>query len=192
MQAETPWTAALFEAAVSYRRMIDGTLAQLSDEEFFQRPAAEINSVAVIIRHLGGNLTSRWTDFLTTDGEKPTRNRDEEFADWPGDRASLMRYFDAGWQQLLAAIEEAAKLDPTTPIFIRGESQTLASALARSLTHLSYHVGQISLIARTVHEGRWHWLTIGPGESQRHNEQTWGTSQSRSVFGSADPPDSGK
>ena len=146
----------------------------------------------MIIRHLGGNLASRWTDFLTTDGEKPTRDRDEEFADWPGDRASLMAYFDTGWQKLLDAIEQAAALDPTTLIFIRGESQTLASAMIRSLTHLSYHVGQISLIARTVHAGPWNWLTIGPGQSQRHNAQTWGTSQSRSVFGSEHRPDSEK
>lgn len=192
MPTEKPWTAALWESAVSHRRMIDGTLVQLSDEEFFRRPAPQINSVAVILRHLGGNLASRWTDFLTTDGEKPTRNRDEEFADWPGDRASLMGYFDAGWQQLLTALDEAAALDPMTPIFIRGESQTLASALIRSLTHTSYHVGQISLIARTVHEGSWQWLTIGPGESQRHNEQTWGTPQSRSVFSSGSRSDSGK
>ncbi len=178
-----PWTAALRESANSYRKMIDATLAQLTDEEFFLRPATEINSVAVLLRHLGGNLLSRWTDFQTTDGEKASRNRDEEFADWPGDRASLMAYFDEGWHQLVSAIDASSQLDPNTPIFIRGESQTLASAFLRSLTHLSYHVGQISLIARSVHAGPWQWLTFAPGESQRHNEQTWGTSQSRGIQG---------
>ncbi|PQO27207.1 DUF1572 family protein [Blastopirellula marina] len=183
MNASTAWTDALRESARSYRKMIDATLVQLSDEEFFLRPAAEINSVAVLLRHLGGNLASRWTDFQTTDGEKADRNRDQEFADWPGDRASLMDYFDLGWQKLLDAIETSSQLDPGTLILIRGESQTLASAFVRSLTHLSYHVGQISLIARTVHRGPWHWLTIAPGGSQQHNEQTWGTSQSRGIQG---------
>lgn len=183
MNDVNPWTDALRESVNSYRQMIDATLDQLTDDEFFQRPAAEVNSVAVLLRHLGGNLASRWTDFQSTDGEKESRNRDEEFTDWPGDRPSLMAYFDDGWQTLLSAIDEANSLDPLTPIFIRGESQTLASAFVRSLTHLSYYVGQISLIARTVHQGTWRWLTIAPGESQRHNEQTWGTPQSRNIHG---------
>ncbi|RCS53035.1 DUF1572 domain-containing protein [Bremerella cremea] len=183
MNTQKPWTEALHVTAVSYRKMIDATLSQLTDEEFFQRPAAEINSVAVLLRHLGGNLASRWTDFQTTDGEKPSRSRDDEFADWPGDRASLMAYFEEGWQQLIAAIDAANELNPSMSIDIRGEAQTLATAFLRSLTHLSYHVGQISLIARTVHQGNWHWLTIAPGGSQRHNEQTWGTSQSRGIQG---------
>ena len=80
------------------RQMIDATVVQLSDAEFVTRPTHDTNSVAVILRHLGGNLQSRWTDFLTTDGEKPDRDRDTEFLDWDGDRQSLMRHFDRGWE----------------------------------------------------------------------------------------------
>jgi hypothetical protein len=78
--------------------MIDATIQQLTDEELFARPSSAVNSVAIILRHLGGNLSSRWTDFLTTDGEKSDRNRDQEFMDWEGDRQSLMDYFDRGWK----------------------------------------------------------------------------------------------
>ena len=85
--------------------MIDGAVQQLSDEELCGATAEGINSIAVILRHLGGNLLSRWTDFLTTDGEKPNRNRDSEFEDWPGDRASLMEFFDSGWQAWRNSIE---------------------------------------------------------------------------------------
>src|SRR5262245_38262076 len=103
--ADESWIAAARETAASYRRMIDGAVEQLSDEEFFRRPAEGVNSVAVILRHLGGNLRSRWLDFLTSDGEKPDRDRDAEFTDWPGDRASLIDYFNDGWSRLTAAID---------------------------------------------------------------------------------------
>src|SRR6187401_2120891 len=93
-----PWISATIDVLDSNRRLIDGALKQVSDEEFARRPAAWINSIAVVFRYVGGNLLSRWTDFLTTDGEKPSRNRDSEFEDWPSERASLMAFFDKGWQ----------------------------------------------------------------------------------------------
>jgi hypothetical protein len=139
--------------------------------------------VAIILRHLGGNLLSRWTDFLTTDGEKPDRNRDQEFMDWDGDRESLQASFNSGWDALTNAIKQIDETTIDRPVFIRGEQHSVAEALMRSLTHLSYHVGQIALIARLVHEGEWRWLTIPPGNSAQHNRQTWGTAASRGVFG---------
>src|SRR3954464_2975732 len=180
MAAET-WVVASGENHDSYRRMIDGALQQLSDEEFFGRKEEGTNSVAVILRHLGGNLLSRWTDFLTTDGEKPSRNRDSEFEDWPGDRASLMAFFDSGWQTWRKSIESLAADDLTKTVTVRGEPHSVPLAVQRSLTHTAYHVGQIMLIARLTHDGNWQWLTIRPGDSQQHNEQTWGTAASRGV-----------
>ena len=177
------WREATRETAASYRNMIDAAVGQLTDDEFFRRPAPGVNSVALILRHLAGNLRSRWTDFLTTDGEKPDRDRDQEFADWEGDRASLMAYFDDGWARLIAAIDEINSDNLQRRITIRGEEHTLPQAFARSLTHVAYHTGQIVLIARTVHDGDWKWLTIAPGESHQHNNATWGTSASRGVFG---------
>jgi uncharacterized damage-inducible protein DinB len=177
------WLAAVLETIDSYRRMIDGAVQQLSDEELRQRPAEGINSVAVILRHVAGNLHSRWTDFLTTDGEKPTRNRDEEFADWPGDRASLEKYFDNAWHVFRHSIESLSDDDLTKSVTIRGEPHTVPQAIERSLTHTAYHVGQIMLVARLVHVGKWKWLTIRPGGSQQHNQQTWGTAASRGAAG---------
>lgn len=177
------WLNAVAATVASYRRMIDGSVSQLSDVELHQRPSPNVNSVAVILRHLGGNLLSRWTDFLTTDGEKPDRDRDREFTDWEGDRDSLLAYFDSGWAALTKAIGQIDASNMDQPVFIRGERHSIADALLRSLTHLSYHVGQIALVARMVHEGEWRWLTIPPGQSTQHNRQTWGTAASRSVFG---------
>ncbi|WDI42039.1 DinB family protein [Bremerella sp. P1] len=183
---ETPgsqaWLDAMAATAASYRRMIDATVDQLSDAELHTRPAEGINSVAILLRHLGGNLRSRWTDLFTTDGEKPDRDRDTEFEDWEGDRAALQAQFDTGWQALTSAIEQIDETNIDQPVFIRGERHTIAQALTRSLTHITYHAGQIAIVARMVHQGPWHWLTIAPGQSQQHNERTWGTASSRSVF----------
>jgi hypothetical protein len=178
-----PWIEASIVVFDSHRRLIDGALKQISDEELTRRPAPGINSVAVILRHLGGNLLSRWTDFLTTDGEKPSRNRDTEFDDWPGDRASLMTFFDSGWQACRNSIESLTSDDFGKTVLIRGEPHTVPQAIQRSLTHTAYHVGQIMLIARSIHDGDWQWLTIRPGGSQQHNEQTWGTAASRGTAG---------
>jgi uncharacterized damage-inducible protein DinB len=177
------WIAAVLETIDSHRRLIDGALAQLSDEELMRRPAEGVNSVAVILRHIGGNLKSRWTDFLTTDGEKPSRNRDSEFEDWPGDRASLVAFFDEGWQVWRTSIAALTSEDAAKSVTIRGEPHTVPLAIERALTHTAYHTGQIMLIARLVHDGGWKWLTIQPGGSKTHNQQTWGTAASRGAAG---------
>jgi hypothetical protein len=182
MSAEA-WINAAIETIDSHRRLVDGALQQLSDEEFFGRKAEGINSVAVILRHLGGNLLSRWTDFLTSDGEKPSRNRDSEFEDWPGDRASLMAFFNSGWETWRKSIESLTADDLMKTVTIRGEPHSVPLAIQRSLTHTAYHVGQIILISRVVHDGKWQWLTIRPGGSQQHNEQTWGMPASRGAAG---------
>ena len=177
------WAKSVGETVASYRRLIDSTLEQLTDAELHARPAPEFNSVAIILRHLGGNLKSRWTDFLVTDGEKQDRNRDAEFLEWDGSREALMQHFNAGWESLNTAIDTIDKVSADTLIEIRGEPHTLAQAFTRSITHVSYHVGQIVMVARMVHDGPWKWLTIRPGTSEAHNTSTWGTAASRSVFG---------
>ncbi|QEF99062.1 DinB superfamily protein [Stieleria maiorica] len=176
------WLSTMRETVSGYRRMIDAAVEQLSDEELFSRPERDINSVAVILRHLGGNLHSRWTDFLTSDGEKPDRDRDAEFTDWVGDRQSLLDHFNAGWAALESAIATIDEHAVSQTIYIRGESHSVAQALLRSVTHVTYHVGQIAIISRMVHQGDWKWLTVAPGDSASHNERTWGTAASRSIF----------
>ena len=130
------WIRTMRDTTVSYRRMIDATIEQLTDDELFARPAPDINSVAIILRHLGGNLFSRWTDFLTTDGEKPNRNRETEFQDWEGDRQSLISHFDSGWRALQAAIELLSDDNIGNCIQIRGESHSIPQALTLSLIHI--------------------------------------------------------
>ena len=178
----TIWLDAMRDTVSSYRRMIDASIDQLTDAELFVRPAPGINSVAVILRHLGGNLRSRWTDFMTTDGEKPDRDRDTEFLDWDGDRTSLIQHFNLGWDALASALESIDDKNIDTTIHIRGEPHSIPQAITRSVTHLTYHVGQIAMIARMVHDGDWRWLTIAPGSSAEHNNKTWGTEASRSIF----------
>lgn len=180
------WLDAMVSTVRSHRSMIDAAVSQLSDEELRRNPAPEINSVAVILRHLGGNLKSRWTDFLTTDGEKPDRHRDQEFDDWSDDRASLMAHFEAGWTCLENALAELSDEAIAAEIEIRGEAHTVPLAIDRSITHIAYHVGQIVMIARMVHDGPWKWLTVAPGDSQQHNQRTWGTAASRSTYGEPD------
>lgn len=170
----------------SYRNLIDKTVEQLTDEELFLRPSSDVNSVAVILRHLGGNLVSRWTDFLTTDGEKETRNRDREFEDWNGTRSELLAYFNEGWSALVLALETIDQSNIDHEITIRGEKHTVLQAAVRSVTHITYHAGQIALVARLVHKGDWHWLTIAPNQSKDFNRDTWGTSKSRAVFDADD------
>ena len=188
MNSEHETVDILRDTVRSYRKLVDRTLEQLSDEEFFRRPAPGTNSVAVILRHLGGNLASRWTDFLTTDGEKQSRDRDQEFADWEGTRIELMHYFETGWKALTDALNEIDETVLDQTIFIRGESHTVRRALIRSVTHLTYHVGQISMTARMAHDGNWDWLTIPPNRSAEFNRENWGTSKSRAVFGEEDEP----
>jgi hypothetical protein len=178
-----PWIDATLATIDGHRRLLDGALKQLSEEELVRRPAGGINSVAIILRHLGGNLQSRWTDFLTTDGEKTSRNRDSEFEDWSGDRASLMEFFDKGWHMWRSAVEALTDDDLAKTVTIRGEPHSVPLAVQRSLTHTAYHIGQIMLIARSIHDGDWNWLTIKPGGSQQHNQQTWGTAASRGAAG---------
>ena len=179
------WLDSCIETATRYRRMIDAAVRQLSDEAFFARPKKHVHSVAVLVRHLGGNLQSRWTNFLTEDGEKPNRNRDQEFEDWPDDRDALMAYFDAGWQCLTDTLDSLSADELTRTVTIRGEPLAVPQAILRSLTHTSYHVGQLLLVARLMHDddGSWEWLTIPPGGSEAHDAAKWGTSSSRGVAG---------
>lgn len=185
MQDDSLWLVATQETLAGYRRMIDAAVEQLSDEQFFARPLPGTNSVANLLRHLGGNLQSRWTNFLTEDGEKPSRDRDQEFADWSGSRESLMKYFDAGWTCLIDTIDSLHAEEVQKRVTIRGEAHSVPQVIMRSLTHISYHVGQLLLIARQAHGDAesWQWLTIKPGGSEQHNRETWGTPASRGAAG---------
>jgi len=161
------------DAVVSFRnckKMAERAFEQVSDEEFFALIDPEANSIAVIVKHIAGNLCSRWKDFLTSDGEKADRNRDTEFELIDDDRASLMKFWDTGWQTLFDAIEPLSLTDFQATVMIRGESHTIVEAINRQLTHYSYHVGQIVLLAKHFKVSEWKSLSIPKNGSQQFNQ----------------------
>jgi len=150
--------------------LVDGALLQISAEQFFAAPSATDNSIAVIVKHVGGNLLSRWTDFLTTDGEKPGRNRDTEFIVLPADtRERLIGQWEAGWAALFRALESLQEADLERTVYIRGEPLTVLQAINRQLTHYSYHVGQIVYLAKHYTGTAWQSLSIPRGASADFN-----------------------
>ncbi|HEY0427763.1 MAG TPA: DUF1572 family protein [Pyrinomonadaceae bacterium] len=153
----------------SYKQMAEKALAQVRDEEFFAAIDAEANSIAVIVKHIAGNLRSRWTDFLTSDGEKANRNRDTEFELIDDSRESLMEFWEAGWQTLFLAIEPLTPEDFGRFITIRGEPHTICEALNRQLTHYAYHVGQIVLLAKHFRSTDWKTLSVPRNKSAEFN-----------------------
>jgi uncharacterized protein DUF1572 len=154
-----------------YQKMAETVLADLDDAAFFERPGEMVNPIALIVKHVGGNLRSRWTDFLTTDGDKPDRNRDNEFQIVAGDtRDHLMTIWSDGWKALWSTLDTLAESDSHRIITIRGEKHTVRQATLRSLTHTAYHVGQILYVARLIRPDR-KWLTIAPGQSKTHRSQ---------------------
>src|SRR5262249_10303219 len=164
------WQAYREDILFSFRKqkgMAEQAFNQLDDAEFFRKPGELSNSVAQIIKHLAGNLRSRWTDFLTSDGEKPWRDRDTEFVIGPGDtRASLLAAWEAGWGALFETLESLAEDDLLKRITIRGEGHMVMQAIHRALTHSAYHAGQVLYVARLVRVGDWRWVTIPPGQSR--------------------------
>jgi Protein of unknown function (DUF1572) len=149
-----------------HKDMADRAMAGLSDDAFFQRPAAQVNPVALIVKHLAGNLASRWADFLTTDGDKPTRDRDAEFVVAAADtRASLFAAWERGWSILFATLGTLKDSDLDKVVPIRGEPHRVQQALLRGLNHAAYHVGQILYLARWLNPGG-EWLTVPPGKSR--------------------------
>lgn len=151
-----------------YKALGEAALAQLEPAQLFQRPDPESNSVAILLKHLAGNLRSRWTDFLTSDGEKPDRRRDGEFEHEPGDTPeSLRAAWERGWALCFAALEPLSSADLSRVVTIRGEPHTVLQAVARQTTHYAYHVGQIVYLARHLAGPRWRSLSIPRGQSGR-------------------------
>ena len=152
-----------------YKRLGDESLRQLDAEALVRRPPGDGNSVAAIVWHIAGNLRSRFTDFLTTDGEKPWRDRESEFEARDVGPAEVLAKWEDGWRVLFAATASLADADLSRPVRIRGQELSVAEALHRSLAHASYHVGQIVFLARSLRGGAWEFLTIPPGQSDQYN-----------------------
>ena len=148
-----------------YRRLAERALAQVGDEDLFAVLGAEENSIAIVMKHLAGNMRSRWADFLASDGEKPDRHRDREFEHEGESRAALVAAWEAGWQCTFAALEPLSDRDLGRVVHIRGEPHTVVQAINRQLAHYAYHVGQIVQLARHFAGERWQSLSIPRGRS---------------------------
>lgn len=150
-----------------YKRLAERAIEQVSDDDLFRLIDPEANSIALVIKHMAGNMRSRWTDFLTTDGEKPDRNRDSEFEPGADDtRKAMLARWEAGWATLFAALEPLGAADLEHTVAIRGEPHTVLQAIQRQLTHYAYHVGQIVLLAKHFAGPRWRSLSIPKGRSR--------------------------
>src|SRR5689334_23204073 len=147
------------------RELAERALAQVSDDDFFRTIDAESNSIAILAKHVGGNLLSRWTDFLTSDGEKPTRDRDGEFVANDTDRGAIMTTWSAGWDALFTALSDLRPADLTATVVIRAESMSAVAAIHRALAHISQHIGQIVLLAKHYRSADWKTLSIPRGRS---------------------------
>jgi hypothetical protein len=148
-----------------YKKLAEAAIAQVADEQLFATLDPEMNSIAIIMKHMAGNMRSRWTDFLTSDGEKPDRDRDSEFVNPPSTRTALMEIWEEGWNRLFSALEPLTDADLTRAITIRGERHSVMQAINRQLAHYSSHCGQIVLLAKHFAADHWKSLSIPRGRS---------------------------
>lgn len=152
-----------------YKRLAERAMEQIPDEALTTMLDAESNSIATIVKHMAGNMRSRWRDFLTTDGEKPDRNRDSEFEAPPRTRAEMMIKWEEGWKLVFEALATLSDSDLARTVTIRGEPHSVMQAIHRQIAHYSYHVGQIVYLAKHFAGDRWTALTIPRGKSTEFN-----------------------
>jgi Protein of unknown function (DUF1572) len=148
-----------------YKTLGERAMAQASDEALVSSPDPESNSIAIIVKHLAGNMRSRWSDFLTTDGEKPDRNRDSEFESPPQTRAELLALWESAWKIVFSEFAPLTDSDLARTVRIRGERHSVMQAINRQIAHYAYHIGQIVYIAKHYSADRWNSLTIPRGKS---------------------------
>jgi hypothetical protein len=154
-----------------YKRLGERAMEQVSDEQLFIALDPEDNSIAIIVKHMAGNMRSRWTDFLATDGEKPDRNRDGEFMEPPATRQALLAEWESGWTCVISAIEPLTDADLGRTVTIRGEAHSVMQAINRQLAHYPYHVGQIVFLAKHFAGERWQSLSIPRSRSAEFNRK---------------------
>jgi hypothetical protein len=154
-----------------YKKLGERAMDQVADEHLFATLDHEANSIATIVKHITGNMRSRWTDFLTTDGEKADRNRDGEFVDPPSTRDALLKNWEDGWQYVFAALESLTDADLTRTVTIRGEPHSVMQAINRQLAHYPHHVGQIVLLAKHFACDRWQSLSVPRNKSADFNRK---------------------
>jgi hypothetical protein len=154
-----------------YKQLGEGAMAQLDDEQLQTALDAEMNSIAIVVKHLHGNMRSRWTGFPTADGESPSRDRDAEFLDPPRSRTEVMALWNEGWNCVFTALEPLSDGDLGRTVTIRGEPHSVLQAVQRQLTHYAYHVGQIVFLAKHFQHAQWKSLSVPRGHSKDFNHR---------------------
>jgi uncharacterized damage-inducible protein DinB len=154
-----------------YKKLAEGAMDQVSDEQLFASLDEEMNSIAIMAKHMAGNMRSCWTDFLTSDGEKPDRNRDMEFAAPPTTRAELLRSWNEAWDRVFGALEPLSDADLERKITIRGEPHSVMQAINRQIAHYAYHVGQIVFLAKHFKGNEWKSLSVPRNRSGEFNSK---------------------
>src|SRR6185312_14380868 len=170
MDIALEFLSAIVNAFEANKRLADRAVEQVPDGKLHLALDANTNSIAVIMKHVAGNLTSRWTDFLTAEGEKPWRNRDDEFVDTFGSRDELLHVWESGWACLFKTLGSLRAHDLEKTVMIRGEPHSVPLAMQRSLGHTCYHIGQIVQVARIHAKEQWQTLTIPRGKSEQFNK----------------------
>ena len=169
------FTTSFLQDALSLFRMSktlgEKAIAQVRDEDLFVVLDGEANSIAIIVKHMAGNMRSRWTDFLTADGEKPNRDRDSEFVDPPATRSELLKVWEEGWACVFRALDPLTDADMGREVLIRGERHSVMQAINRQVAHYSYHVGQMVLLAKHFASDRWQSLSIPRNRSAEFNRR---------------------
>lgn len=165
-----------------YKSLGEKAMSQIGDEQLFYQPHEDANSIGSIVKHMWGNMLSRWTDFLTTDGEKPWRQRDAEFDNDIQSRELLMQKWEEGWQCVLNAIGSITDNELGMIIYIRNEGHTVLEAINRQIAHYSYHVGQIVYAAKLFKKGEWDSLSIPRNKSNDYNQQKFAQDKSKRHF----------
>ena len=165
-----------------YKNLGDGTFAQLQDAELFHKASEHENSIANIVFHLSGNMLSRWTDFLTSDGEKESRDRDREFEDVLESREAMMEAWNKGWDCVFAALEQLNPENFHTVVYIRNQGHSVLEAVQRQLAHYASHVGQILVLGKQARGAAWKSLSIPKGESKAYNRKAFGKEKGRGHF----------
>ncbi len=154
-----------------YKKLAERAMAQVSDEQLFATLDEEANSIAIVVKHMAGNMRSRWTDFLTADGEKSTRNRDSEFLDPAPTREALVKDWENGWACVFAALEPLTDDDLDRTVTIRGEAHSVMQAINRQVAHYAHHIGQIVLLAKHYAGDQWQTLSVARNQSAEFNRR---------------------
>jgi hypothetical protein len=154
-----------------YKKLAERAMDQVTDEQLYATLDGEMNSIAVVAKHMAGNMRSRWTDFLTTDGEKPDRDRDAEFENPPATREALLQVWEDGWNRVFQALEPLSDADLGRTVTIRGEAHSVMQAINRQMAHYANHVGQIVLLAKHFAQEKWQSLSVPRNRSTEFNRR---------------------